>query len=186
VNAADGVRDRDLHERIVALDADRGSYPIGKLEAHRRNVPHLAVSIFVFRGERLLLQRRATTKYHSGGLWANTVCSHPRWGESVAACAARRLQEELGWATPLREFGRVEYEADVGGGLHENEHVHCFVGAIDEHRDTGGFDPDEVAEVAWLTIPEILARLQRTPEAFTAWFRLYLSEHRPLILSLLD
>lgn len=177
--------DDGLSDKITGIDAERGEYPIGKLDAHIRNVPHLAVSIFVFRGEQLLLQRRAVSKYHSGGLWANTVCSHPLWMETPEACAARRLHEELGFRTPLQQFARLDYAADVGDGLYENERVHCFVGDFDElASDTEDFNRDEVSEVAWVSIADILERLERQPESFSAWFRIYMIKHRSLILPL--
>jgi len=94
---ASALLDIGLHEKIIAIDPVNGAYPIDKLEAHLQNVPHVAISIFVFDNKHLLLQQRAATKYHSAGLWANTVCSHPRWNESPEACAERRMDEELGW-----------------------------------------------------------------------------------------
>jgi len=165
------IRDNNLHELITAIDCntESGTYPIEKLDAHVHNVPHVAISIFVFRGERLLLQKRADTKYHSGGLWANTVCSHPRWNEKAHDCASRRLREELGWVVPLQEFGKIDYAARVGA-LYENEHVHCFFGHLYGNDPLADFNRDEVAAIEWLTIPEILQQIESRPESFTAWF----------------
>ena len=70
--------------------------PVGKLEVHQRGLRHMAVSVFVLDGHAVLIQQRAAGKYHTPGLWANTCCTHPRWGEEPAACAVRRLREELG------------------------------------------------------------------------------------------
>jgi len=70
--------------------------PVGKLEAHQRGLRHKAVSVFVLCGDDLLIQRRAMGKYHTPGLWANTCCTHPHWGEAPEACAQRRLRQELG------------------------------------------------------------------------------------------
>lgn len=109
-----------------------------------RNVPHVVISIFVFHGQRLLLQKRADTKYHSGGLWANTVCSYPRWNEEAQICAGRRLQEEMAWEVPLKEFGRIDYATRVGT-LYENEHVHCFYGNLGEAVLPAEFNLDEVS-----------------------------------------
>ncbi|MEM7256014.1 MAG: NUDIX domain-containing protein [Pseudomonadota bacterium] len=178
------VIDTNLHDTIIAIDKSQGHYPIDKLDAHVHNIPHVAISIFLFYGQRLLIQRRALTKYHSGGLWANTVCTHPRWNESIEACAKRRLQEELGVSCEVQKFGEICYEAKVGH-LYENEHVHCLIG----HLDTGhahaslleSFNPSEVWEVALLTLPELHRLIQDHPQRFTEWFKIYLSTYRDLI-----
>jgi len=174
--------DSSLDEQIIALDPSRdsGMYPIGKLEAHQRNIRHKAISIFVFHKDQLLLQKRADNKYHSGGLWANTVCTHPRWQENSDACAARRLQEELGWTVPLRHFGQIDYAAQVGT-LFENEQVQCYFGKMHDLIDVSRFNHDEVAAVEWLSIPSILQRIEHQPETFTEWLKIYLSEHHTLI-----
>lgn len=102
--------------------------PVEKLEAHRKGLRHKAISVFVMDGDRVLIQRRALGKYHTPGLWANTCCTHPHWDESQEACAARRLTEELGiTGLKLDHRDRVEYRADVGGGLIEHEVVDIFV-----------------------------------------------------------
>lgn len=180
------VIDNNLRELITGIgdDKSRERYPIEKLDAHVRNVPHVAISIFVFHGQRLLLQKRADTKYHSGGLWANTVCSHPRWNEDAQICAGRRLQEELGWEVPLREFGRIDYAARVGT-LYENEHVHCFYGNLEAAVLPAEFNPDEVSATQWLTIPEILEKISSQPELFSVWFKIYMAKHRSMIDALI-
>lgn len=179
-----GSVDINLHDTITAIDKSGERYPIDKLEAHIHNVPHVAISIFLFHGQRLMIQRRATTKYHSGGLWANTVCSHPRWNESISACAKRRLQEELGVSCTVRKFGEIRYEAKVGD-LYENEQVHCLIGHLDERRSTesllNSFNPVEVCEVAFLSLSEIEGLLKRHPQRITEWFKIYISRHRSLI-----
>ena len=176
------IRDSNLHELIIGIDsnAENGIYPIGKLDAHIRNVPHVAISIFIFNGQRLLLQKRADTKYHSGGLWANTVCSHPRWDESASDCAGRRLFEELGWTVPLTAFGNIDYEAQVGD-LYENEHVHCFFGRLNGSDLPTGFNPNEVSALEWLSIPEILDQIDARAETFSPWFRIYMRDYRSMI-----
>lgn len=181
------LQDIGLHEQITAidnLDAKR-FYAIDKLEAHISNIPHVAISIFVFNGDQLLLQRRATTKYHSAGLWANTVCSHPRWNETVDDCAQRRLDEELGWKVPLQRFGSIDYAAKVGD-LYENEHVHCFKGRHNEMHNINDFNPAEVDAVEWLTIPEILQQIKLRPHTFTEWFKIYMKDHRQMINAVLN
>lgn len=159
---------------IPAIDPEGRLFPMEKLEAHVRGQRHVAISAFVFDGPRLLIQRRAAGKYHCGGLWANTVCSHPHWGESPADAAARRLEEELGLRLPLRFAGEYDYRAAVGGGLVEDEHVHMFHGAA-----PGGApldpDPEEVQETRWVTRDDVAAEIEAAPERFTPWFRLYVA-----------
>jgi isopentenyl-diphosphate Delta-isomerase len=103
--------------------------PVEKLAVHRRGLRHKAVSVFLLRDSQVLIQRRAAGKYHTPGLWANTCCTHPHWGESDADCAQRRLKEELGIeGLPLTPVHEVEYRADVGGGMTEHEVVRIFRG----------------------------------------------------------
>ncbi len=179
---ASALQDIGLHEQITAIDPSvaGGLYPVDKLQAHISNIRHQAISIFIRCGNRLLLQRRASTKYHSAGLWANTVCSHPRWQETPEVCAHRRLQEELGWTVPLTKFGQIDYAARVGE-LYENEQVHCFWGRYDDANDKYDFNPKEVSAVEWLTVAEILQQIERQPEKFTEWFKIYMAEHRTMI-----
>ena len=109
-----------------------GLRPFEKLRAHQLGLRHKAVSVFVIRGDDILLQRRALAKYHSGGLWANTCCTHPAWGERPMDCAIRRLTEELGiCGTALEWRQRLEYRADVGDGLIEHERVDLFVARVE-------------------------------------------------------
>lgn len=176
------IVDGNLHDLITAIatNDDSEMYPVEKFDAHVNNVRHAAISIFVFNGPQLLLQKRAETKYHSGGLWANTVCSHPRWKESVATCASRRLEEELGWQIPMEKFGEISYQARVGE-LFENEFVHLFYGEFDARIDIEQFNRDEVCEVKWQTIPEVLRLIEENPESFTQWFIIYMTKYRDMI-----
>jgi len=173
------IIDSNLHELITGI-RDGCPYPIEKLAAHERNVPHVAVSIFIFDGKRLLLQKRAITKYHSGGLWANTVCSHPRWQESTTDCAQRRLGEELGWSLPLKPIGTIHYSMPVGD-LYENEQVHCFAGQFNHSINTDQFNRDEVSEIKWMSVDDILHAINTDPEAYTEWFKIYMTQHRELL-----
>ena len=149
---------------IPAIADDGTLYPMEKLRAHELGVLHLAISVFVFSpaGE-LLIQRRAHDKYHCGGLWANTCCSHPHWNEDIAACAHRRLQDELGASLPLQPIGMVEYRADVGNGLTEHERVHMFTGTADPDMFQLVLNSDEVAETRWVSIAELQKEMAQTP-----------------------
>lgn len=167
---------------IPAIGADGALFPIGKLEAHRLGQLHLAVSVFVFCGDRLLIQRRAAGKYHCGGMWANSCCTHPYWGEDPAACAQRRLRQEVGLVLPLEHRAVVDYRADVTDGLIENERVHVFEGWMAETRIDMPIDPEEVAELRWIDRNALRAAIAADPESFTPWLRIYLDRWRELAL----
>ena len=157
--------------------------PVEKLEAHRRGLRHKAVSVFVLCGDAVLIQRRALGKYHTPGLWANTCCTHPRWGEAPLACAHRRLDEELGLrGLSLTPRGKVEYRADVGGGLTEHELVEVFVARVAEPVAPVP-NPDEVMAVEWVTRAALSERLRQRPTDYTPWLRIYLEEHAAQIFA---
>ncbi|MFV0491950.1 MAG: isopentenyl-diphosphate Delta-isomerase [Pseudorhodobacter sp.] len=156
--------------------------PLEKIVVHRRGLRHKAVSVFVFQGRKLLLQKRAAGKYHSAGLWANSCCTHPFWGESDASCAERRLRQELGISgLALHPAGRVGYRADVGAGMIEDEDVAVFTAEAPPGMATDP-DPTEVAALRWVDLTDLAEELGATPERFTAWLRIYLDRHRSQIL----
>lgn len=151
--------------------------PVEKLEVHRRGLRHKAVSVFVLRGSQVLIQRRAAGKYHTPGLWANTCCTHPHWGEGDLDCARRRLEEELGiGGLTLVPVDDAEYRADVGGGLVEHEVVRIF-----RAEAPAGLAPrpapEEVAEIRWIDRDALAAEVAQAPARFTPWLRIYLAEH---------
>ncbi|MDX2258559.1 MAG: isopentenyl-diphosphate Delta-isomerase [Hyphomicrobiaceae bacterium] len=170
------MRSREDGDIIIpAIASDGTLYPVGKLEAHRLGLLHVAISVFVFdRDGRLLIQRRAAGKYHSGGQWANTCCSHPDWGEDIAASAHRRMREELGLETSLSQTRTIEYRADVGAALIEHERVHVFRGSIDASAVHLDLDPAEVSETAWIVPADLMRQARVAPEALTPWLRIYL------------
>lgn len=152
--------------------------PVEKLEAHRRGLRHPAVSVFVMDGPRTLIQRRALSKYHTPGLWANAVCTHPHWREAPVVCAARRLREELGIeGLPLTARDRVEYRAEVGGGLIEHERVDLFTADAAPGLAVTP-NPAEVMAVRWIELETLRTEIAARPEDFTPWLRIYLAEHR--------
>jgi isopentenyl-diphosphate Delta-isomerase len=158
---------------------------VEKLAVHQRGLRHLAISVFVMRGREVLIQQRALSKYHTPGLWANTCCTHPKWGEDAAVCASRRLAEELGiTGLPLQPAGRLEYRADVGGGLIEHEVVDVFVAEAGAGLTTA-LNPDEVAAIRWVDLDVLAEETRKTPEAFTPWLRIYLAQHREAIFGAL-
>lgn len=159
--------------------------PVDKLEVHRKGLRHKAVSVFVMDGENVLIQRRALSKYHTPGLWANTCCTHPDWDESPQDCAVRRLREELGITGLYPAFrDQVEYRADVGGGLTEHEVVDIFL-AVSERKMKVAPNPDEVMQVEWVGFYDLAAEVARRPQRFTPWLRIYLQEHKDRIFGTL-
>jgi isopentenyl-diphosphate delta-isomerase len=168
---------------IPAIAEDGSYYPIGKMDAHRRGVFHLAVSVFVMSGDDILLQRRAAGKYHCAGLWANSCCSHPHWGETPDKSAGRRLQEELGLSLPLIQTAVVDYAADVSDGLRECERVHVFAGSANRNTLMIAADPLEVSETRWASLAQIRREIDADPEAFAPWFRIYVDRWDELGLS---
>jgi isopentenyl-diphosphate delta-isomerase len=170
----------DRAERVVLVDGDdRETGTAPKLLAHRQGLRHRAFSVLVRDGEgRVLLQRRASGKYHSGGLWSNSCCGHPRPGEGTAAAAARRLEEEMGIRCDLTYLGRICYGASFANGLTENEVVSVY-GA--RHAGPVQPNPEEVEDVVWLSPSALLADVRRHPDSYTAWFRIYLDDHLPVL-----
>ncbi len=154
-----------------------------KMEVHRKGLLHRAFSIFIYdrENDRMLLQQRAPGKYHSGGLWTNACCSHPRKGMTMEACLNRRLGEELGLRTDLpiaaaardgfRPCGRFLYEMRQGDtGEHEMDHVFLYCPAETIDIDALDFDRSEIGALKWAGREELHAWLEERPEDFTAWF----------------
>ncbi len=153
---------------ILVGPADEELGIIEKLAAHRAGLLHRAFSIFLINaaGE-MLLQQRADGKYHSGGLWSNACCGHPRPGETTINAARRRLGEELGIQCELTHLFHFTYSAHLEAGLAEHELDHVFVGRCSEDPVS---DPEEVGDWQWIGLDRAREWLQREPEAFTAWF----------------
>jgi isopentenyl-diphosphate delta-isomerase len=157
-------------ERVILVDPH--DVPVGtqeKQRAHQEGALHRAFSVFVFDAAgRMLLQRRAAGKYHSGGLWSNACCGHPRPGEETAAAARRRLREEMGVDCALEPAFTFLYRAEVGGGLTEHEFDHVFTALCNQQPHP---DPEEVDEWRWVAPRELSAEVEAQPERFTFWFR---------------
>jgi isopentenyl-diphosphate Delta-isomerase len=157
-----------MEEVILVNELDEQVGRMEKMEAHRRGTLHRAFSVFIFNDRNeMLLQQRAITKYHSGGLWTNACCSHPRPEEETEAAALRRLQEELGFITSLNKIFDFHYNASFDNGLIEHEFDHVYVGTF-----TGKIipNPSEVQDYCYKNIKEISATIQSHPHKYTAWF----------------
>lgn len=164
-----------IDETLVVL-VDEKDNIIGlmeKLEAHQKAILHRAVSIFITNSEGdWILQRRAFNKYHSGGLWTNTCCSHPYPGETSLEAANRRLVEEMGIHCDLKEIFSFIYKESLDNDLTEYELDHIFVGVTNEFPE---INKDEVLEWKAVSFKELNSNINSNPELFTAWFRkLYL------------
>ncbi len=149
-------------------DSPRGTMEI--IEAHRKEELHRAFSIFVFnsKGE-LLLQRRAVDKYHSGGLWTNTCCSHPLLEENLQESVNRRLYEEMGFTCDLENVFHFIYKAKLDNGLTEHELDHVFIGYSNEYPK---INIHEVAEWKYMPLSEIQQHMKLNPKHYTAWFKI--------------
>ena len=161
-----GGRDEDFVVLVDQTNAEVGVAP--KLDAHRDGRLHRAVSVVLFdRVGRVLLQQRASAKYHSGGLWSNTCCGHPRPGETPTQAAHRRLSDELGIADcGLSQVSEFVYYADLGEGLVEHELDHVLVGRWDGQPSP---DPAEVSAIRWIEPGRLFVELAAWPGRFTAW-----------------
>ncbi len=165
-------------EELVVLinEKDEVQGLMNKLEAHENGLLHRAFSVFLFnkKGE-MLLQKRASSKYHSPNQWTNAVCSHPRDEESYKNAALRRLNEELGITTDITEKFHFIYKADVGGNLWEHELDHVFIG---EYEGDFQLNQDEVSEVRYISMEELNSEVSSNPENFTEWFKIILKEYQ--------
>ena len=158
--------------------------PMDKLEVHQKGIRHKAVSVFVMDGTSVLIQRRALSKYHTPGLWANTCCTHPYWDEDAAICAVRRLEDELGITGVQPKFrDQIEYRADVGDGMIEHEVVDLFVASSTVKTIRLDPNPEEVADTRWVDIYDLAKEVAQNPETFTPWLRIYLADHLDLVLT---
>lgn len=162
-----------MPERKVIL-VDEKDNPVGtgeKLKTHQEGKLHRAFSIFVFnsKGE-LLLQKRAKGKYHSGGLWTNTCCSHPAPKQNIIAEARKRLQEEMGFTCDLKEISSFVYKANLGN-LIEYEFDHVFVGKFDGSPKP---DKEEAEGWKWMGLKELRQDIKENAQNYTYWFKMIL------------
>jgi isopentenyl-diphosphate delta-isomerase len=164
-----------MEDQLILVNEEDRQVGVGaKLEVHEKGLLHRAFSIFLWDREgRLLIQRRARTKYHAAGLWANTCCGHPRPDEDTAAAAHRRLNEEFGMTAELEWDGSHIYRAVMPNALIEAEVVHLYSGFA---RDLPNPNAEEIDAYRWLSSAEIVAESKLWPDSFAPWFALYLNE----------
>lgn len=159
-------------EQVVLVDQkDEQVGLCEKIQAHEQGLLHRAFSVFLLRkqGEvfQVLMQQRATSKYHAGGLWTNTCCSHPRHAETVIQAAQRRMHEELNFSESIQEIGSFSYKANFDNGLIEHEYDHVLIGV--SLRENFNPNPEEVEQCKWINLEELRNDLQINPQKYTPW-----------------
>ncbi|WP_114793332.1 isopentenyl-diphosphate Delta-isomerase [Niabella yanshanensis] len=166
-----------LNEQVVLVD--RNDNRIGlmeKLEAHEKGLLHRAFSVLLFNNQKeLLLQQRAFDKYHCGGLWTNTCCSHPHPGEDVKDAALRRLREEMGIECDLKKSFEFIYRAEFDNGLTEHEYDHVFTGTF---SGAPVINLHEVADWKYLSREALQIDMTKHPENYTPWFKIIIDKMR--------
>ena len=160
-----------MTEKIILVDQNDNQVGEGeKLSTHQKGLLHRAFSVFVFRkrGDKkeVLLQQRNRHKYHSGGLWTNTCCGHPRNGETTRDAAERRLFEEMGFRISLEEIGHFHYTATLDHDLIEHEIDHIFISEADQIVIQP--DPKEVEDFAWIEFEDLQKDIELHPKKYTA------------------
>lgn len=171
-------------EQVILVNTN--DEPIGlmnKLEAHEKAVLHRAFSVFVLNDKNeVMLQQRAHHKYHSPLLWTNTCCSHQRAGETNLQAGKRRLEEEMGFVTDLKELFHFIYKAPFDNGLTEHELDHVMIGYYNGEPQ---INPDEVESWKWMDIEAIREDMKNQPQIYTVWFKIifdefyhYLEDHK--------
>ena len=160
-----------MDDNIILVDEN--DVEIGteeKLATHQKGLLHRAFSILIFDQEgNVLLQQRASDKYHSAGLWTNTCCSHPLPLEDIKESAYRRLEKEMGFQTEIRKAFTFIYKVSLENGIKEHEYDHVFTGVW---NGTPQPDPEEVADWKWMNRKDLDKDIKLHPEHYTYWFKL--------------
>lgn len=155
---------------ILVNENDEQTGIMPKLEAHEKALLHRAFSVFIFNSKNeLMLQQRAAHKYHSPLLWTNTCCSHQRLGESNVEAGKRRLREEMGFETELKESTSFIYIAPFDNGLTEHEYDHILIG---NYNNSPVINTDEVADWKWMLLQDVKQDMANHPEIYTEWFKI--------------
>lgn len=164
-----------LEEKVILVNQkDEQIGLMNKLEAHEKAVLHRAFSVFVLNNKnQMMLQQRARQKYHSPLLWTNTCCSHQREGETNLQAGTRRLHEEMGFSTPLKELFHFIYKAPFDNGLTEHELDHVMIGY---YQGEPKINSDEVEDWKWMSIEAVKSDIKSNPEIYTIWFKIIFDE----------
>jgi isopentenyl-diphosphate delta-isomerase len=173
-----------MTDKVILVDeSDQVLGSMDKLEAHEKGLLHRAFSVFIFNDQNeLMLQQRASGKYHSGGLWTNTCCSHPAPSEKVEDACHRRLIEEMGFDTKLEFVTSFIYRAELDNDLTEHEFDHVYIGRFNGKPNPNA---DEVGGWKFEDMNKIKASMESNPEFYTVWFRIIFNDvHSYLLRSL--
>lgn len=164
-----------MSEMLILVDENDNQIGTGeKMDVHLKGTLHRCFSIFIFKpGGLMLLQKRAISKYHSGGLWTNTCCSHPRDGETLGEAIHRRLDEEMGFDCDMKKAFTFIYRAELDKGLTEHEFDHVYLGVYD---GTIAPNPEEADGYEWVPIEQLTKDIGDNPDCYTVWFKIALNK----------
>lgn len=163
-----------MEDEIILVNIfDEEVGTMGKAEAHEKGLLHRAFSVFIYNGTKILIQKRAVDKYHSGGLWANSCCSHPRKNsdvsETLGQAVERRLLEELGFSCQVSEIHSFIYRTEFSPTLFEYEYDHVFIG---EYKGEVVLNTDEASEYKWIEASQLAEDLYKNPQNYASWFHI--------------
>ncbi len=164
-----------VKQHVILVDKNNRKIGVEeKIKAHKEGKLHRAFSIFIFNSEGdLLIQQRAKTKYHSGGLWSNTVCSHPKPDETYLQAAHRRLKEEMGFDCNLKKSFCFIYNTGFQNGLIENEYDCVFIGKFD---GTPKPNHKEIMDYKWISMKELKQDIIKNPSKYSVWLKIALNK----------
>ena len=184
-----------MEKVILVNEQDQAIGLEEKIKAHELALLHRAFSVFVYRVKNgvteILLQQRHPDKYHCGGLWTNTCCSHPLATDQemeqeqemgVRRAAQRRLEHELGVPAAqastdnIQFVTRILYEAGSSDqwGEHELDYILMLRQQEGEPLSVAA-NPDEVQATEWVSrnhLNDFLRDLESRNVGITPWFKL--------------
>lgn len=162
-------------EQVILVDeSDNEVGTMEKMEAHQKGLLHRAFSILIFNSNgEMLLQQRADEKYHSGGLWTNACCSHPRPGEPIEDAGKRKLLQEMGFSCDLNYSHKFVYKVELDNQLTEHEWDYVLVGYYDGSPD---LNPSEAQAWKYESLEIIRNDANLHPEKYTSWFKLIINQ----------
>jgi isopentenyl-diphosphate delta-isomerase len=158
-------------EHVILVDEDDNEIgTLEKMEAHHSGKLHRAFSVLLFNSKGdILLQKRAKTKYHSGGLWTNTCCSHPLPNEPIQDAIRRKLNQEMGISVQTEFAYKFMYQTPLENNLIEHEYDHVYTGIFDGEPN---INPHEVEDWRFISRDQLRNEIKSKPEEFTFWFKL--------------
>ncbi|PHR49996.1 MAG: isopentenyl-diphosphate delta-isomerase [Fluviicola sp.] len=165
-----------MMEEVVLVDEnDKVLGTMEKIQAHQEGLLHRAFSVLIFNDKNeMLIHKRATDKYHCGGLWTNACCSHPRLNEATIDAAKRRLTEEMGFTCELKYINSFIYKVSLNNDLTEHEFDHLYVG---KYNGLVEANPKEVEDWKFVSLDQIKKDIEKQPDLYTFWFKSIISEH---------